>query len=193
MKIWLYKIINLKNNKLYIGLSTKGNDRWNDHCYNVEHGHDSLLCNAIRKHNKHSFKFILLYAVYSRRIASNCERGLIQKYQSNNLKYGYNQTSGGDFGLGVKWSKTSRNKMRGNKNASGKRSWKSRIRIGNKLRGRKFSEKAKRNIAESVRRRHKNKVFTKKWYKSMWPIWKNLKRLRDEAKRRRQQIANKRR
>lgn len=57
----VYKITNKTNNKVYIGITSKGlSARWKEHLYNAEHGCPFKLHNAIRKYGKENFSIELI-------------------------------------------------------------------------------------------------------------------------------------
>lgn len=55
-KYHVYKIVNLINNKAYIGQTiSKVNKRWTEHLYESKKGSTAILHNAIRKYGKNNF------------------------------------------------------------------------------------------------------------------------------------------
>ena len=92
------------NNKIYIGItkSTKPESRWGA----VGQGYRSqqLFNRAIQKYGWKNIKHIILLENLSKTVADECEKYLIAKYQTNNSKFGYNLTAGGDGIKGYKFS-----------------------------------------------------------------------------------------
>lgn len=105
-KYWLYKIENIKNHKKYVGITTNINPkkRWLRHisdAYNVNNQRfKCLLSRAIRKYGSNQFYFIILneYSSFEELIQAEVE--FIAKFNSNNTKYGYNLTNGGEGSTG---------------------------------------------------------------------------------------------
>lgn len=88
------------NGKVYIGITCKSiAGRWgaggNGYCKHP------YFWNAIQKYGWDNFKHEIILYDLSKEEASEKEREYIKKYKSNNAKYGYNQTSGGDFGYNL--------------------------------------------------------------------------------------------
>lgn len=97
MSVGVYKIINLLNNKVYIGKSLKLEYRWKQHLWrlkNKTHFNKHLQA-AYNKYTNIYFWFeILEYC--SKENTSEREMFYISKYQSDNPKFGYNKTRGGE-------------------------------------------------------------------------------------------------
>lgn len=85
----IYKITNLLNGKIYIGQSINPENRWKQHQYS-----DSIIGNAIRKYGIENFSFEII----EDNIENYNEREIfwINFYNSDNKKFGYNLTSGGE-------------------------------------------------------------------------------------------------
>lgn len=131
----IYKITNLINNKSYIGKSDIDIlSRLNDHKKGIKS--NKHLQNSINKYGMSNFTFEILEQC-SKEDCSNRERYWIEYYDSYNN--GYNQTTGGENQSGWNLSKEAR------------------IKIGNKLRGRTFSEETRKKMSIS----HRNKKLTK--------------------------------
>lgn len=91
------------NNKLYIGItSLRVNERWNS---GYGYHNCKLFWRAIQKYGWDNIRHIILLENLSHEVACECERYLISKYQTNNVDFGYNLTSGGDGIVGYKFSK----------------------------------------------------------------------------------------
>ncbi len=88
---YLYKVINKENGNFYIGFTKNPRIRWRDHKRNAKTGEESRFYNAMRKHGKVQFEFIVLEEVATRQDAKDREMALIAE-----LKPEYNCTAGGD-------------------------------------------------------------------------------------------------
>lgn len=64
-KIHLYRILNKINGKIYIGQTSVGEKRWQNHVNAARKGSTTYLCNAIRKHGVDNFIFEILFHVNS--------------------------------------------------------------------------------------------------------------------------------
>ena len=91
MKKAIYKIENLINHKVYIGQSSRPEQRWKEHCGKKEN-YNSLIYRAIQKYGEENFSFEILgwYENYNEK-----EKELIREYRSLS-PYGYNIASGGE-------------------------------------------------------------------------------------------------
>ena len=88
--MYVYKITNLLNNKIYIGITNNYKKRWANHkCCKT-----SLIGKAIQKYKIENFKFEILFSNLSIEEASNKEIELIQYYDCLAPK-GYNISKGG--------------------------------------------------------------------------------------------------
>ena len=111
------------NGKKYIGITS--NDvlrRWGANGIGYT---KQLFGRAIRKYGWDNIKHEILYTDLTREEAKAIEIELIAKYQTNNPKFGYNQTVGGDnTRKGVEKSQKEKNRLsqrwRGNKNPNAK-------------------------------------------------------------------------
>ena len=97
MLIGIYIITNLINNKVYIGQSDNINKRFKDHKYalNGNYHNNNHLQNAWNKYGENNFSFNLIKCCkipYLNRF----EKLYINKYKSDDRRYGYNKTKGGD-------------------------------------------------------------------------------------------------
>lgn len=90
--MYLYKITNLVNDKIYIGQTIRENPnkRWYEHCYQKGPGVDS----AIKKYGKGAFSFEVIGKFPSEAELNLFERYYIKKYNSMVPK-GYNILEGG--------------------------------------------------------------------------------------------------
>lgn len=97
----IYKVTNLKNNKVYIGQSTRSlNERKRFHYLEAKHIHDNTYFhNALRKYQPEDFKWEILESDIDNQVdLDKLETHYIQQYQSTNRDKGYNLKSGGSGG-----------------------------------------------------------------------------------------------
>lgn len=82
------------SNKYYVGItSQKPERRWRN---GDGYKHNKHFANAISKYGWDNFQHEIVASNLTEDEAKNFERILIEKLQSNNSKYGYNRSSGGD-------------------------------------------------------------------------------------------------
>lgn len=108
--MFIYKITNLVNNKMYIGQTTqkKPISRFDRHICNAKYNIKGPLYNAIRKYGKENFRFEVIFSAFSLADLNDSERYFISLFQSNKKKFGYNISLGGASRL----TKESINKMK---------------------------------------------------------------------------------
>lgn len=98
------------NSKVYIGITNRKPEiRWNNgkgYTYNLHFWH------AIQKYGWDNIKHEILFEGLTEDEAKNKEKELIAKYKSNNGKYGYNLTEGGDGTYGYKHTDKTKEKCR---------------------------------------------------------------------------------
>lgn len=94
---FVYVHINKINNKKYIGITSriKAKYRWG------KNGNGYSNCTyfkkAINKYGWNNFEHIILFDKLTKQEALKIETKLIKKYKTNNSKFGYNGTTGGEF------------------------------------------------------------------------------------------------
>lgn len=129
----LYRIVNKKSDKVYIGITKVGlSRRFSQHKYSAKSGKKSKLYDAIRAHGPDSFSIELLETFDTQQEACNSEIELIAKF--DNL---YNLAAGGEGGF----------------NITNVEEWKQKLRLARKGKkpflGGKHSEETKRKCAEA--------------------------------------------
>jgi len=87
----IYKTTNLVNNKIYIGQSKKNNPNY--------YGSGILIKKAIKKYGKDNFKKEILCFCESPNDLNEQEKFWIKKFNSTDLKFGYNIEKGGADGI----------------------------------------------------------------------------------------------
>lgn len=151
----VYQHLNKINGKIYIGMTGQAPEkRWGSN--GVNYKTSPHFYSAIQKYGWDNFEHNILYDGLTKEEACNKEIELIQKYNTMDSEYGYNQTTGGEcFELSedarIKKSKS----MIGNKNSLGKPC---SVEKANKIRdaqiGKKLSEEHKKKLSNSAKNRH---------------------------------------
>lgn len=97
----VYMHVNKTNNKKYIGITkNKPEDRWqNGHGYKKQ-----AFWNAIKKYGWENFEHIILGKNLSEEEACQKEIELISLYKSDDKRYGYNISHGGENGHNELWN-----------------------------------------------------------------------------------------
>jgi group I intron endonuclease len=128
----VYIITNLKNNKVYIGKTSRSLPRrMFEHKSKAKREANSLLCRAINKYGVDLFTIELLAAFETENEAFVYEIEQIKIKKSNLPDFGYNITAGGEGQL--------------NPNLE------TRIKIGSGKRGKKNSQETRAKISESMK------------------------------------------
>jgi len=112
LKNQIYKITNLVNNKIYIGLTTQ--EVWNrylNHLSEARCGSKWPIHRAIRKYGKENFKLEILASLEENQDLYELEKYYIKMYNSSNRYIGYNLTKGGEGSSGIKRSEEFKNKI----------------------------------------------------------------------------------
>jgi len=95
----IYKITNIKNNKLYIGKTEKSlTQRWNKHIHMARNNINRYLYDAMNHYGYENFIIEEIDRVDSKEELDNLERHYISLFKSNTSEFGYNMTDGGDGG-----------------------------------------------------------------------------------------------
>lgn len=113
--MFIYKLTNTLNNKIYIGLTTESiSERCRKRIAEAKYrkSRNSYILNAIRKYGSEVFKVEQLDTASSLEELQQKEIFYIQKYNSTNRKIGYNLTKGGEGNLGLKMSDNTKEKIR---------------------------------------------------------------------------------
>lgn len=94
MNYKVYKHTNLTNNKIYIGITQQNVEkRWQK---GYGYKEQVYFYSAIKKHGWDNFKHEILFDNLTEKEAMEKEIELINKYKSNDRKYGYNLSKGGE-------------------------------------------------------------------------------------------------
>jgi len=147
MKSGIYKIINLTNNKFYIGSSRNIRQRWSKHRSLLRKGvHENKhLQNAWILYGEQNFEFVILEEVDEKMLLSR-EQDLIDETKCCEREIGYNK------------AENASSPMKGRKHTK-----EVKRKISNSLKGRKHSEETKRKISEAT----KGKIVSEESKKKM--------------------------
>lgn len=104
MNYYLYKITNLVNGKLYIGVTNNPDKRKRQHLYEEKKNKNPLIKAAIAKYGVESLMFEVI-CIGNQEYIYDLERKAVEAYGS--MDHGYNLTPGGRGGLGNKVKKRS--------------------------------------------------------------------------------------
>lgn len=113
--MFIYKLTNTLNNKIYIGLTTETiSERCRKRIAEAKYrnSRNSYILNAIRKHGSAIFKVEQIDTASSLEELQQKEIYYIQLYNSTDRKIGYNLTKGGEGSLGLKMSDETKEKIR---------------------------------------------------------------------------------
>jgi len=93
--IGIYCIENLINGKKYIGQSINIYKRWRHYRYSSKKNKYYPIYMAIRKYGIENFGFYILKEC-NKELLNNCEKFYIKFFMTQDYKFGYNATTGGD-------------------------------------------------------------------------------------------------
>lgn len=110
---FVYKITNIKNNKIYIGKTFDIKNRWGHHLSHLNaKNHQHLpLTRAINKYKKENFIIEQIEECETEEKAFERETYWILHFNSNNKNIGYNCTIGGEGSSGIIVSPETRAKI----------------------------------------------------------------------------------
>lgn len=154
---FIYLIINLNNQKVYVGKTNDITKRWSDHLKVANAGPSnksfSVIHAAIRKHGADNFTVSIIEEVNTEELAIQREIYWISYYKSNIQEYGdqfgYNLTNGGEgWSTGHKHTQKSKDKMSKYKKEH-PNSPETNKKISKALAGREFSDEHKQKLSVS--------------------------------------------
>src|ERR1035437_8077192 len=95
----VYKFVNKINGKIYIGKTTDPIEtRIFNHCNDARKKQGFYFHKALNKYGIENFTIYIIFKVNNLDLLNKAEIFFIRKYKSNNPKYGYNLTTGGEGG-----------------------------------------------------------------------------------------------
>lgn len=146
----IYKGTNKVNGKVYIGLTVRTlKIRLMEHKYKST-VNPNYLYRAIRKYGWDSFDWEVIDTANSHEELNEKEKYWISFHCSNNNKYGYNETAGGDGILGYSHSEETRQKMSASR--KGHRGY---------MKGKRHTEVTKKKISEATKGKNNPMYGTK--------------------------------
>lgn len=92
----VYKITNIINNKVYIGITTLEDVIKNRYCGSLKNTHNTHLRNSIKKYGEENFETNIIYEAESKEELLEKEKEYIKSYNCMNENYGYNMCAGGE-------------------------------------------------------------------------------------------------
>ena len=151
-------------NKLYFGItSRKVTVRWKD---GNGYGGCPHFYNAIQKYGWDNFKHIILLENLTKEVACECEKYLINKYNTTNPEYGYNISFGGDIvQLGIKRTPEQIERMR--ETSRNVDHTNAVLKMAEANRGKKRSQEVRNEISKSISEWHKNPEIKERLSKSL--------------------------
>jgi len=145
--MYIYKITNNLNNKIYIGLSSKTPEETTDY-----YGSGVVINLALDKHGKHNFtKTILERNITDIDLLSERERHYIKLYDATNK--GYNITKGGRGVLGYKHTEETKQKIAESNRLKGPRSEETKQKIREANSGVPFTKERCEKIRKALKGR----------------------------------------
>ena len=151
----VYQHKNKINGKVYIGITSRDPEkRWGTD----GEGYRSSphFYSAIRKYGWDNFEHNVLHVGLTKEEACLKEQELILEFKSNDSRFGYNQTSGGDFFTMSEEAKAKVSKsMMGNKNGLGHPCSKEKAeKISKAQKGKHLAKDHRRKLSEAAKKRH---------------------------------------
>lgn len=147
----IYKITNLVNKKIYVGITTTSiGRRISSYKSTVKSNKESpqRIINAMRKYGFNNFKFEILETVFSREELKKKEIEYINFYKSTDVNTGYNISLGGDL-----ISEETRQKMSNTRKGKPKnKEWKEKL--STSLKGHAVSEETRQKISQTLKGRY---------------------------------------
>ena len=98
----VYMHVNKVDNKKYIGITKRKKPEWRWGKRGQKYNDTQYFWNAIQKYGWDGFDHLILFEGLTQEEAKQKEIEMIAKYKSNNRKFGYNLTAGGDMGNHLK-------------------------------------------------------------------------------------------
>lgn len=147
--MFVYKCTNLINGKIYIGKTNNFEFRRKQHLRNIKK-YCTYFYNAINKYGKNNFYWDILNNVETDKEAFELEKFWIKYFKSNDSKFGYNMTNGGEGISGFKHNSKTKNKIKEKrKNQIIKHSEETKRKISESNKGKTISKKCREKISKT--------------------------------------------
>jgi group I intron endonuclease len=146
----IYKILNNKNGKFYIGSAKNLRNRWKRHRWELNKGqhHSSHLQRAWNKHGKENFTFIVLEEVAREEDLIPAEQKWLDQTRSYDREIGYNTNPTAGSWLGTKHTDEAKKRMSAARKGK-KATSEAKRRMSEAAKGRSKSEEHRRKIREA--------------------------------------------
>ena len=171
--MFIYKIENLINNKIYIGQTVKTIEhRYKGHLKNADNNKEHPLYDSMNKHGINSFKLSEIEQCTSIEELNLKETYWINYFKSQNRQKGYNLNTGGKNGFHCKETRLKIGKA----NKGKKRTEETKLKLSLAHKGAKLSEEHKRKIgktligrkhSEEAKKKMRKRVFSEETRKKM--------------------------
>lgn len=151
----VYQHRNKINGKVYIGITSRNPEsRWG--MGGEGYRTSPHFFAAIHKYGWDNFEHNVLFVDLTKEEACLKEQELIREFKSNDSRFGYNQTSGGDFfKMSSESKKKLSNSMKGNKNALGHPCSREKAeKISKAQKGRPLAKEHRQKLSEAAKKRH---------------------------------------
>ena len=156
-----YKITNLKNGKVYIGITKCSlQKRWREH-KSKSKSSNSHLSKSIRKHGISFFKIEILKEFNNENEMYSFEIESIKLYKSNNRLFGYNNSIGGELSsIGKKLSNETKEKISNfqKKRIREKHSIEAKLKMSIAAKGRDMSKAVLASVIKTKGKQAKNRI-----------------------------------
>jgi group I intron endonuclease len=108
----VYFDLNKTNGKAYVGWTTKtAQERFEGHCERARNGSPYYFHRAIRKYGPDAFDVITVYKGDDAEEMKQVEKNYIAGMRTNDKRFGYNLTDGGEGSLGYRHTDEAKKKM----------------------------------------------------------------------------------
>jgi len=124
----IYKITNVQNGKIYIGSSVEPKSRWNQHLHHLRKNkhHSQHLQRAFLKYEENSFCFEVIEETTQENLIIR-EQFYLNKFNSCDVKVGYNLCPIAGSSLGIKRSEEFKRKV--SESRMGDKNWRKGIKL----------------------------------------------------------------
>lgn len=128
--MYIYRIINTVNNKVYVGQTIQKNPkmRWYQHCADVRNNKDSHLCNSMRKYGINTFEWEVIDIANSLEELNSKEESWLEHYRQITECYNIREAGGNKLHnvKSIEKMQDSQRRAHARRRAEGRDTWKRR-------------------------------------------------------------------